>query len=191
MNWAIINGRTETGLTVFWPDSGIDTGPVLLQKTCAIGPDDTVGSLYFNTLFPMGVDALSEAVAMVAAGSPPRVEQDHSLSTYEPPCGDRHAEIRWWEPAERIYALIRGCNPQPGAWATYEGERLRFYDCRLTGAQEPGMPGRVLRVADDGVYVRLNGGVLQVQRVAPEGGKKQPAAEWAAETGIKPGARFR
>jgi methionyl-tRNA formyltransferase len=191
MNWAIINGRAETGLTVFWPDSGIDTGPVLLQKTCAIGPDDTVGSLYFNQLFPMGVEALSDAVAMVAAGNAPRVEQDHSLSTYEPPCGDTHAEIRWWEPADRIYALIRGCNPQPGAWSNFEGQRVRFFDCRLTGAQEPGMPGRVLRVEDDGVYVRLNGGVLQVQRVAPDGGKKQPAAEWAAEAGIKAGARFR
>ena len=191
INWAIITGRTETGLTIFWPDADIDTGPILLQKACPIGPDDTVGSVYFNQLFPMGVEALSESVALVAAGKAPRIEQDHSLSTYEPPCSERHAHIRWWEPAERLYALIRGCNPQPGAWTTCEGKKLQLFDCTLTGTQEPGMPGRVLRVEDDGVYVRLNGGVLQVQRVAPEGGKKQPAAEWAREAGIEPGTRLR
>lgn len=191
INWAIITGRTETGLSIFWPDAGIDTGPVLLQKHCPIDPDDTVGSLYFNHLFPMGVDALAEAVALVEEGKAPKIEQDHALATYEPPCGDKHAEIRWWEPADRLYALIRGCNPQPGAWTTFEGTRLRLYDCRLTGTQEAGMPGRVLRVEDDGVYVRLNGGVLQVQRVAPEGAKKLPAADWARGAGIEPGARFR
>lgn len=191
INWAIIAGRTETGLTVFWPDAGIDTGPILLQKHCPIGPDDTVGSLYFNTLFPLGVEALSESVALVASGKAPRVEQDHAIATYEPPCADKHAEIRWWEPADRLYALIRGCNPQPGAWSTCEGERLRFYDCKLTGRQEAGMPGRVLRIAEDGMYIRLNGGVLRVERVAPEGGKKLAAVEWATKRGIAAGARFR
>ncbi len=191
INWAIINGRTETGLTIFWPDDGIDTGPILLQKTCAIGPDDTVGSIYFNHLFPMGVDAVAEAVQLVAAGTAPKIEQDHALSTYEPPCGDRHAQVRWYEPADRVYALIRGCNPQPGAWTTFDGAKLRIFDCELTGTQEPGMPGRVLRVEDDGVVVRLNGGVLRIKRVAPEGGKKQPATEWAAGAGIQPGSRFR
>ena len=87
MNWPIIFGRTETGLTIFWPDDGVDTGPVLLQKTCDIGPDDTLGSLYFERLFPMGVDAMAEAVKLVEAGDAPRIAQDHALSTYEPPCG--------------------------------------------------------------------------------------------------------
>ena len=191
INWAIINGRSETGLTIFWPDEGIDTGPILLQKTCPIGPDDTVGSVYFNHLFPMGVDAIAESIELVGRDAAPRLEQDHARSTYEPPCGDEHAEIRWYQPAHQVYALIRGCNPQPGAWTTFEGSRLRIYDCKLTGAQEPGMPGRVLRIQDDGIYIRLNGGVLRVERVAPDGARKLPAAEWAAQAGIQPGTRFR
>jgi methionyl-tRNA formyltransferase len=190
INWAIINGRGETGLTIFWPDRGIDTGPVLLQKRCPIGPDDTVGSIYFDHLFNLGLEALSEAVELVAAGSAPRVEQDHALATYEPPCRDKHAEIRPWEPAERVYALIRGCNPQPGAWLTYEGQKLRIFDCRLL-PPEAGMPGRVLRVADDGFDIRLNGGVLRVLRVQPEGAKKMNAGEWAAAAGLAEGFRFR
>jgi methionyl-tRNA formyltransferase len=191
INWAIINGRAETGLTIFWPDRGIDTGPILLQKRCPIGPDDTVGSIYFDRLFGLGLEAISEAVAMVAAGTAPRIEQAHELSTYEPPCRDRQAEIRPWEPAERIYALIRGCNPQPGAWLTYETKKLRIFDCRLTGEQEPGLPGRVLRIGEGGFDIRLNGGVLRIQRVQPEGGKKVGAAEWAHAAGLQEGFRFR
>ncbi|MCC6388106.1 MAG: methionyl-tRNA formyltransferase [Dehalococcoidia bacterium] len=190
INWAIINGDRETGITIFWPDDGIDTGPVLIQRAVPIGPDDTVASLYFNSLFPMGVEAMAESVALVASGQAPRIAQDHGRSTYEPPCRDGHAAIRWYRPADALYALIRGCNPQPGAWTTFAEGKVRIFDCRLTGALEPGMPGRILRVDDDGFDVRLNGGVLRVTRVQPDGGKKMPAAEWARAVNLQPGSRF-
>lgn len=191
INWAIINGDAETGLTIFWPDEGIDTGPVLLQERCPVGPEDTVGSLYFDRLFPMGVDAMARAVQLVAAGAAPRVPQDHARATYEPPCRDEHAAIQWHEPAERIHRLVRGTNPQPGAWTSFGGARLRIFDCRFSSMQEPGMPGRVLRVDDEGFDVRLNGGVLRVLRVQPEGAKKASAGEWAQAVALKPGYRFR
>jgi methionyl-tRNA formyltransferase len=191
INWAIINGDGETGLTIFWPDQGIDTGPILLQKRCEIGPEDTVGTLYFERLFPMGVDAMAEAIDLVAKGTAARVEQDHASATYEPPCRDPQAEIHWYEPAKRIHQLIRGCNPQPGAWTLFNGEKLRIFDCRLTGQQEAGMPGRVLRIDDEGFDVRLNGGVLRILRVQPAGAKKVSAGEWAANVGLKAGFRFR
>lgn len=190
INWAIIHQREETGLTIFWPDDGIDTGPVLLQKRCPIGPDDTVGSLYFNQLFPMGVDALAESVRLVAEGKAPRIEQDHALSTYEPPCRDEHGRIAWHERADRLYALIRGCNPQPGAWAMAGDQKVRFFDSQLL-PPEPGMPGRVLRVSADGVDIRLNGGVLRAVRVQPDGEKKIPAAEWAESARIQAGFRLK
>ena len=190
MNWPIINGETETGLSIFWPDQGIDTGPILLQKSTPIGPDDTMGNLYFNNLFGMGVDALAESVALVAAGKAPRIEQDHRLSTYEPPCGEGHAHIRWYRPACELYNLIRGCNPAPGAWSTFKDTEFKIFDCRLTGEQEPGMPGRILRIDDDGFDIRLNGGVLRVLRVQPKGAKKVGAGEWARAAGVAAGARL-
>ncbi|MCC7364057.1 MAG: methionyl-tRNA formyltransferase [Dehalococcoidia bacterium] len=192
INWAIINGDPETGLTIFWPDDGIDTGPVLLQKRVPIGPEDTVGSLYFDQLFPLGVEAMAEAVALIAAGEAPRIDQAHELATYEPPCRDEHAQVRWYEGGERLHALIRGCNPQPGAWTLYNGEKLRFFDVRLLAQREAGMPGRVLRVDAEGFDIRLNGGhVLRVLRVQPAGGKKMPAGEWATSVGLAAGYRFR
>lgn len=190
INWAIINGDRETGLTIFWPDQGIDTGPILLQQSCPIGPDDTVGSIYFNQLFPMGVDALAEAVQLVAEGRAPRIGQDHALATYEPPCGEAHARIRWYRPADVVYRHIRGCNPAPGAVASFDRAEFRIFDCRLTGTQEAGMPGRILRVKEEGFDVRLNGGVLRVLRVQPKGGKKMPATEWAREVGLEVGSRL-
>lgn len=189
--WAIINGDTETGITIFWPDKGIDTGPVLLQTRFPIGRDETVGSLYFDRLFPAGVDGMAEAVRLVAAGRAPRLDQDHAAATYEPPVGEAHAELRWHEPAARLYALLRGCSPQPGAWTMFNGSKLKIFDARLTGTTEPGMPGRVLRIVEDGFDVRLNGGVLRVLRVQPEGGKKMPAAEWAGAIGLAAGTRLR
>ena len=71
INWAIIQGDAETGVTWFWPDKGIDTGPILIQKRVPIAENDTVGSIYFNTLFPMGIDAMIEAVDLIKSGNAP------------------------------------------------------------------------------------------------------------------------
>lgn len=191
INWAIINRDSVTGLTIFWPDKGIDTGPILLTKEVNIGPEDTVGSLYFDQLFPLGVDAMAEAVRLIADGTAPSIPQDHSQATYEPPCREEHARIAWHTPATELHALIRGCTPAPGAWTTYKDEKLGIADVRLTGKQEPGMPGRVLRIDDEGFEVRLNGGVLRVLRVQPTGGKKMSAGEWARSVELKGGFRFR
>src|SRR6476469_3213142 len=87
INWPIIKGETETGLSIFWPDNGLDTGAVLLQKKTPIGPDDSLGSVYFDRLFPIGVEAMLEAVDLVKAGKAPRLKQDHAQATYEGRCG--------------------------------------------------------------------------------------------------------
>ena len=191
MNWPIIFGEKETGLTVFWPDKGMDTGPILLQKTCPIKPDETLGSLYFDQLFPMGIDAMSEAVSLVENGTAQRVEQDHNHSTYEPPCGESHARIQWYNPAPQVYNQIRGCNPQPGAWTTFKGNKMGIFDCEYIETLESGMPGRLLRIEEDGILVRLNGGSIKIKRVQPEGERKISASDWAQQENIKPGGRFR
>lgn len=191
INWAVINGDSETGISIFYPDDGIDTGPVLLQEKCDIGPDETVTTLYFKKLYPMGVDALRKCVDLVASGEARKTAQNHALATYYPPCKAQHAAIRWYRPAEELYALIRGCNPQPGAHTTYEGETLKLFDVTLSRTPEPGMHGTVLRVDASSFDVRLNGGVLTVKRVLAAGGKKEPAGEWAARVGLTAGYRFR
>src|SRR5919199_2417660 len=118
INWPIIKGAAETGLSIFWPDNGLDTGDVLLQKKTPISDMDSLGSVYFDRLFPMGVEAMLESVDFVKAGKAPRIKQDHSQAPYEGRCTADNARIDWGKPWRQIHNLIRGCNPAPGAWTT-------------------------------------------------------------------------
>src|SRR5437016_13900987 len=127
INWPIIKGETETGLSIFWPDNGLDTGDVLIQKTTPISGTDTLGSVYFDRLFPMGVEAMLEAVDLVKAGKAQRIKQDESQASYEGWCSADNARIDWGKPWAQVYNLIRGCNPQPGAWTTHEGKKLQIF----------------------------------------------------------------
>ncbi|NLE21698.1 MAG: methionyl-tRNA formyltransferase [Actinobacteria bacterium] len=194
INWPIIKGETETGLTVFWPDGGIDTGDILLQRTTPISEADTLGSVYFDRLFPLGVEALVEAVDMVRAGTAPRIPQDEALATYEAPCGRENARLDWGKPCRQLYDLVRGCDPAPGAWTTHAGRTLRV----VAAAPQParsvegvgGAMGEVVDVGDDGFSVVCADGRLRVLRVRAEGGVKTGAGEWAAQSGLVPGARL-
>ncbi len=188
INWPIIGGATKSGLTIFWPDDGLDEGEILLQKHIDIGPDDTLGSVYFDKIFPLGIQAVLEAIELVKAGDPPRIVQDESLATYESWCRKADAEIDWSKPVADVYNLIRGTNPQPGAWTTYDGDELKIFDCMKVGAS--GKPGEVTDVSDEGITVAANGGGIRIMRVKPHDDKKITSTEFAAKTGLKAGAQF-
>lgn len=188
INWPIIQGESKTGLTVFWPDEGLDEGPILLQKEIDIGPDDTLGSLYFNHLFPMGVDAMLEAVDLVRDGAAPRIDQDHEQASYESWCRKSDAEIDWSQPAGEVYNLIRGTNPQPGAWTTVGGRELKIFDCNP--AEADGAPGEVTQITKQGFTVACGDGGLLVRRVRPHDGGKIAAAEFVAGAGLTAGSRL-
>ena len=190
INWPIIWGETKTGLSIFWPDDGLDEGPILMQKEVEITEDDTLGSLYFNKLFPLGVEAMLECVDRVREGTAPKIEQDHSKATYEGWCRGDLVRINWHMPTTTTWNLIRGCNPAPGAWTTLEGTRVAVYDCTRVDEARSVQPGEVTRIGDDGVQVATADAQLLVRRVRPDGGKKVPAAEWAREAGLGVGARL-
>jgi methionyl-tRNA formyltransferase len=190
INWAVIQGDKHTGVTIFWSDKGIDTGPILLQKEVDIGPDDTTGSLYFNSLFPLGIDAITESVDLVKSGKAPRIPQDNSLATYEPPCDDKVASIDWTKPAHEVYNLVRGCDPQPGAYSTLEGRKVRFYKAGLLPFEEERHPGEIMTINEGEVTVALSGGALKIGKIKGEGGEKIGADEFARGTGLKAGMRF-
>ena len=116
INWPIILGDTRTGLSIFRPVDGLDEGPIILQKETPIGPDETVGKVYFGRLFPMGVEALLEAADMVVNGGAQAIAQDESCASYEGWCRDAEARINWHTHVDQTYNLIRGCDPAPGAW---------------------------------------------------------------------------
>ena len=189
INWPIIWGATKGGLSYFWPDDGLDEGEILLQKEVAIGPDDTIGSVYFEKVFPLGLEATLEAIDLVRAGNPPKIVQDHSKATYEGWCNKMVAEIDWNRSVGELYNLIRGCNPQPGAWTTYNGEVLQIFDCTKTD-HACGRTGRVSALSDDGITITAGRGSIIAKRVRYAGGKKVTAAEFAIEVGLEEGAKL-
>ncbi len=189
INWALINGEAVTGLSLFWVDQGIDTGPILLQKEVKVAPDDTTGSLYFNKIFPLGVDAIGEAVDLIKAGNPPRIVQDESKANYDPICKDEHAKIDWSQPAQEIYNLIRGCDPQPGAHTTYNGKMVRIFEARLQLGNNSAPTGQVTGIGAEEITVALNGGMLTVKKVRGDGGKVI-GAEFAKQVDLKVGDRL-
>src|SRR5580704_17165637 len=194
INWPIINGDDETGLSIFWPDNGLDTGDVLLQKKTPIGPEDSLGSVYFDRLFPMGVEAVLEAVDLVKAGKAPRLKQDEALATYEGRCGPENGRIDWAKSWRQIDPLIRGCNPAPGAWSTLDGKTLKIFDAKPLPAKDPkgiaGKMGEIVAVEADGFTVVCADGRFKVTRVQPTDGKKIEAGEWAKSAGLAVGVRF-
>jgi len=190
INWAVIMGDTRTGLTIFWPDGGIDTGPILLQEEIDIGLEDTTGSLYFNHLFPMGVDAILKSLALIREGKAPRIPQNEAEATYEPPCDDRVAGVAWDKPAQEIYNLVRGCDPQPGAYVFLKGEKIRFYGPRFVRGKVDAAPGTIARIDDRGIHVAVSGGSLIISKCRTVHGGKVPAAHLAEERGLKPGNKL-
>ena len=134
INWAIIEGDAETGVTWFWPDRGIDTGPILIQRRVPIGPADTTGSIYFNTLFPMGIETMVEAVDLIAAGNAPSIPQDESLATYEAPCRDEHAAIDFRATGKD--GLQPGARMRPAAGRFRNARRTSFASLRRAAGVE-------------------------------------------------------
>lgn len=191
INWPIAKGDTVTGLTIFRPTDGLDEGPVILQKTCEIGPDDTIGDVYFKSLFPLGVQAMLEAADQVVAGKHVEIDQDEEAASYEGWFRAAEARINWANHASQVYNLIRAANPAPGAWTTLNGAKLQIFDAALhptrTLGAVKGKPGEVAAIGDESIRVTAQGGQIELFRVKPEGGKKVSAAEFARESGLAVG----
>ena len=190
INWAIIQGDKRTGLTILWSDKGIDTGPILLQREVEISPDDTTGSLYFNVLFPMGIEAIIEAVGLIKKGQAPRIPQDESKATYEPPCDDRVASVDFEKSIHDVYNLIRGCDPQPGAFTTCQGKKVRLYDARMIPSATGKKPGEIIAIEEEGLQIAAKGGTITVGKLRVDKGEKVGAMEFARSLNAKVGDRL-
>ena len=192
INWPIIRGDTKTGLTIFRPTDGLDEGPVILQKETPISADDTLGSVYFDRLFPMGVKAMLEAADLVVAGKHREIAQDEARASYEGWCRAAEAKINWANHVDFIYNVIRGCNPAPGAWTTLNGKKLQIFDSRKhlvrTFGAVKGKIGEISEIGPQSFFVTAQGGRIEVIKAKHEDGKKVSAPEFVTQNGLTPGA---
>jgi methionyl-tRNA formyltransferase len=191
INWPIIRGEQRTGLTIFRPNEGLDEGPIVLQKECDIGPDETLGDVYFNKLFPLGVEAMLEAADLVAANKQTERSQDETAASYEGWCREAEARINWASHVDFVYNIIRGCNPAPGAWTTLNGQRIQIFDARKhvfrRFADVTGKVGEICNLTESAFTVTAQGGAIEVLRARGADGKKLSAGDFAKANGLANG----
>ena len=190
INWPIIQGKSKTGLTVFWPDKGLDTGPILLQKEFEITKTDTLGSVYFGKLYPAGVEAMVEAVEMVKNGTAPKIEQDHSKATYEGWCRSSDVMIDWNNPGVEIYNLIRGSDPSPGANTLWNQKSIYLFNTSFESSNHDKPPGTITKISDDSFSLSVSGGIITIGRVKVDREAKIMAADFVKSHKLKIGDRF-
>ena len=187
INWPISRGEVETGLTIFRPTDGLDEGAVILQKKTPIGENDTLGNVYFDRLFPMGVQAMLEAADLVVSSKSKEIPQDESKASYEGWFREAEAKIHWASHVEAIHNLIRGADPGPGAWTTVNGTKLQLFDSRKelvrTFGAVKGKIGEVVEAGGGKLVITAQGGRIHVGK-AKLGDAKKVAADAA---GVAPG----
>ncbi|NDG90321.1 MAG: methionyl-tRNA formyltransferase [Burkholderiaceae bacterium] len=169
-------------------------GEIILQKEAPIGPDDTLGQVYFNHLFPLGIQALLEAADLVAAGKHKEIVQDESQANYEGWFDQAAARIHWSNHVNQIYNLIRACNPAPGAWTPLNGEKVQIYDVRkhvtATFGSVKGKPGEIVEIGNDSFKVACHGGQIEILKAKVGKGSKVSGAELSASLGLQLGQFF-
>jgi methionyl-tRNA formyltransferase len=188
INWAIINGETETGVTIHFIDEGVDTGPILLQEKVDIAPDDTVKSVYFEKLYPLGIKMIAEAVELIRDGRALPSVQDESEASFQPVISTSDTVIDWSAATETTYNLIRGANPSPGAVTTRCGQTCAFYDAAPSNLK--GSSGTVIEVTPDAFTVATGDGAIAISSAKPPGQKKLSAADFVTSLNLKAGDRF-
>ena len=188
MSWSIIAGRTETGFSIFRPNDGLDEGPVIKLYRVPIEPEDTLGTVYFGKIFPMGVAGLVEVADLVVAGKAPAIAQYEPNAGYEGIIRAAESQVHWATFIDQVYNLIRGCDPAPGAWTTHEGKKLFLYDAKKrvarTFSEVKGKKlGEVVAHTGGSITVHCQGGFIEIGRIRPEGGKKVAATEAGVPVG--------
>lgn len=137
INWTLIQGDAKAGFSIFWADDGLDTGPLLLQKSCHVEENETVDSLYNRFMYPEGIKAMTEAVELISSGRAPRVVQTEEGATYDPICKKSNSKIDLNQTGWGIHNFIRGNDKVPGAWTEIDGEKVTLYGSQMWHKLKP------------------------------------------------------
>jgi len=179
IQWAIINGESETGLTAMRMDEGLDAGPILLQEAVAIGPEETAGELH-DRLSHLAGDILIKTLKGLADGLLGETLQDYAHATYAPKIDRGLSGVPWTRSARSVAALIRGLDPWPGAVTRVQGKEIKLFSARVeptrVGRYVKGIPGRVVGCSDDGLLVETGEGIVNIRKLQAPGRRQLPAA---------------
>ncbi len=187
LNWVIINGETETGITTMLMDAGLDTGDILLMKRTPIDPHEDATSLH-DRMALLGGDLLVETLELLMAGKLLPMKQDEAQTCYAPLLRKESGEIDWRKSPVEIENLVRGTIPWPGAHTQLNGLLLKLF--RVRAAQGCGEPGAVLTTGKEGIQVACGDGSIMIQELQLAGKKRLPARDFLAGYAIPSGLRL-
>jgi methionyl-tRNA formyltransferase len=188
VQWAVIHGERETGVSIMQLDEGMDTGPVFLERRVAIDPDETAGEL-LERLAPIGAQALLEVIAALAAGTARAAPQDPTSASHAPMLTKADGAIDFRQPAAAVAARIRGVDPWPGAHAVLRGQPVKLFRARATTEQagDRPLPGTVLAIDAAGARIVCGDGAVAIAEIQSPGRKRLPVAQFAAGRGVAVG----
>jgi methionyl-tRNA formyltransferase len=188
LNWTIIRGEVQTGVTIMQMDEGMDSGDILLQEETPIGPCETVGELH-DRLAVQGANLLIETIRMMEKGESRRVPQDHAAATFAPRLRKEDGLIRWEADARSIVRLIRGLSPSPCAYTFLDGKMLRIFNALESEKAPEALPG-TLSFSETELLVRAGSGSVSLLDVQLEGKKRMPVRDFMRGFRLKPGDRL-
>lgn len=186
IQWAVIDGEKETGVTTMFMNEGIDTGDILKTKVVPLDEKETGGSL-FDKLAEDGAELLVDTLVDLENGTATRTPQDDSKSTYAKMLDKKLGCIDFTKPAVEIERLIRGLNPWPSAYTGYQGKTLKIWDVDVIEEERQGEPGQVVEVNKNELLVQTGKGLLSLQEVQLEGKKRMDIASFLRGNVVEPG----
>ncbi len=193
INWAIINGETETGVTSFLLAEKVDTGSVVLQARVRIGPDETAGDLH-DKLAEVGAEIVLQTVRLMELGKAQPRQQDHALASPAPKIMKEHSKIDWKSSAQQVHNFVRGMSPTPCAWTKHRDTLLKIYRTNLissvSGASEKKEAGHVVHVGGDDFIVQTGDGIVKLLELQQEGKKRLPVGEFLRGYAVRVGDKF-
>ncbi len=189
IQWAVINGEKETGITIMQVNEGMDTGDILLPVTIPIAEDDTSGIL-FEKLAALGGQTICKAIALMKDGKLPPVKQDDSLATEAPMLNKEMGHLDWSMDARKLHCLIRGLDPWPSAYSFLDEKRFRFFCPKVVERNVSEPPGTLCQADKTGLLIATGNNYLRIGEIQPEGKKRMPVQSCLCGMQLPIGAQF-
>lgn len=178
IHWAVLNGDSETGVTIMHMAHDLDAGDIIAQAATPIDPDETVVALH-DRLAVLGAELLVNVVADIAAGTATRTPQEHGKATLAPMLSRELSPMDWSRPARALHNQVRGLVPWPAAVTELGGNRCKVFSASVLGATTSAAPGTILAAGKEGIQVACGGGtVLRIDELQADGGKRMKAADY-------------
>ena len=186
INWVIINGEEKTGVTTMYMDEGLDTGDIILQNEFPLDNEITAGELH-DVMTVKGGELLIETLDLIEKGCAPRIKQNDEESSYAPMMNKSLGNLDFSKSAKEIHDLVRGVNPWPSAYTTYEGKTMKAWKTKVLDEASSKEPGTIIKVDKDGIRVSTNNKVLLIEEIQMPNKKRVAVCEYIKGNKIEEG----